>query len=151
MATETKLIFTLSDGSEEKFALSREGTYTLGTAKSCHITLSDPSLEEEHAKLVADETNDVRWFLQIISDNTIEFLEHGTTKKFGHIHLEVFVTEVEEPKVEVNTEVLTDNDSQLTALKKAQEMRELKSSIALVTVFGILSFGAGVAVRLMTS
>ena len=78
MATLTKLIFKQPGGSQDKYSLSREGEYTVGTATSCDITLEDSALEEEHGKLVPDETNEGRWFLQIHSNNSIVFLENNT-------------------------------------------------------------------------
>lgn len=159
MLTKTKLIFTLSNGSEAKYSLSREGSYTLGSAHSCDITLDDGVLEKEHAKLVADETSETRWFLQNIGDGSISFLEDGTELQIGHTHLQVTITEEEEDEDEeedeasedkFNTEEASDNESQLKALQKAQEAREIRSATILIIVCAILSFAAGVAFRLMS-
>ena len=42
-----------------------------------------------------------------------------------------------------------DTEGQLEELRKAQQIRELKSSIILIVVCAILSFAAGVAWRFM--
>ena len=148
MATNTKLIFTLPDGSESKYSLSREGSYTLGTSHSCDITLDDPSLEEKHGKLVADETNENRWFLQNLGDSSISFLDDGTNQQLGHTHLQVIITKVEE---EPEPEEPVDIQSQLTELEKTQQAREFKSATILIIACAILSFAAGVAYRILSN
>jgi hypothetical protein len=159
MATKTKIIFTLPDGVEQKYSIDRAGIYHFGTADSCDITLDDPALEETHGKLVADETNEVRWFLQTLEDGAISVLEDGSEQQIGNTHLQVSVTEEntaqkivekEEDKEPVFvSEDPVDNQDQLENLQKAQKMRELKSALIMIVVCGILAFAAGVAWRLM--
>jgi len=157
MPTTTKIIFTLPDGSSDKYSLSRDGSYTFGTAKSCDITLADSALDAEHGKLVADETSESRWFIQNIGDGSISFLEDGTEQQIGHTYLQVSITEdLEEvgesdaPASKFNTDdAPIDNERQLRSLQKAQEAREIKSATILIIACAILAFAAGVAVRLL--
>ena len=163
MATITKIIFTLPNSAEQKYSLSRDGTYLLGTSEDCDITLDDPALGEKHGQLAADETNEGRWFLKILESGSIVVLEDGSEEQIGHTHLQVSITEAIEEDDEVeddekseekpapifSTDDPTDNDDQLEALMKAQQQRELKNAVILVVVCAILSFAAGVAWRLI--
>ena len=156
MATSTKLIFKQPEGSHDKYSLSREGEYTVGTAKSCDITLDDDALDEKHGKLVADETNEGRWFLQIESTKAILMLENGTTEQIGNTTIEVIITEEEDDEAEESEaddssqeEEAAKRDRGLEDLKRAHRMRELRNATVLIVFLALLSFAAGVAWRLM--
>ncbi len=157
MATSTKLIFKQPEGSQDKYSLSREGEYTLGTAKSCDITLDDSALDEEHGKLVADETNEGRWFLQILATKAILILEDGITEQIGSTSIEVFITEEDDDEEEPDEtdskssdkDVPDESDREAEDLKRAHQMRELRNATVLIVFLALLSFAAGIAWRLL--
>lgn len=157
MATTTKLIFKQPEGAPDKYSLSREGEYTVGTAKNCDITLEDDSLEEEHGKLVPDETNEARWFLQILSSKAIIFLEDGATEQIGNTTIEVSITEEEsdDPEDDQADEskeeeaAAAERDRELAELKRAQQMRDFRNATVLIVFLALLSFAAGIAWRLL--
>ena len=141
----TKLIFTLPDRSGEKYSLSRDGEYTVGRSKDCDITLDDPALEKEHAKLVADETSDTRWFLQTLSDKAITVLENASEHRIGETQIEVLIFEEENDEP---TEEELERKRELAEMKRAEEARELRSTITLIVICALLAFAFGVAWRL---
>ena len=160
MATITKITFTLPDSTELKYAPSRDGTYFLGTSEENHITLDDPSLAAKHAKLVADETSESRWFLQELGDGSIRVLDNGSEELIGHTHVSVAITSDTGSEADLgaraSAKVRTlekqedpDNSEQLERMLKAHKLRELKSAAILIAICGLLTFLAGAAWRLM--
>lgn len=161
MATSTKITFTPPAGAEQKYLLSRDGTYTIGSSGENDITLPDPSLAPKHAMLAADETNDSRWFIRILESGSIIVLDNGSQEQIGHTHLSVSITAITEeeastPEDRAPTKVAptgsdgqSDKEKQLEALRKVQEVRDFTNAVILIVACGILSFLAGVAWRIL--
>ncbi|MGI9239571.1 MAG: hypothetical protein ACR2RV_02150 [Verrucomicrobiales bacterium] len=167
MATRTKLTFTLPDGAEHKYLLSRDGMYTIGSSADNDIPLPDSGIAAEYGKFAADETDESRWFLQVIESGLIIVLEDGSEEQVGSANLVVSITsEASAPAAGTPAPVpppapatavpaesepsgVPDNHKQLEELRKVQEMRDFTSAAIMIVTSGILAFLAGVAWRII--